>query len=174
MQTQFNKGFTIIELMIALIILSIAMSFAIPSYRTFTANAQIRSTAESIRSGLQIARAEAIKRNSNVRFTLATDSSWVVGCPVVNANCPATIQTKTAKEGGASTVSIVRVGSTNIIFNSFGMRVATAGQLSQVDVDNSAISAADSRNLRVTIATGGAARVCDPNVSVPTDPRFCS
>ena len=173
MQTQFNKGFTIIELMIAIIILTILLSIAIPSYRTITANTQIRSTTESIRSGLQIARAEAIKRNDTVKFTLANDSSWVVGCQNVTANCPATIQNKTAKETSTSTISLVKTGSNDVAFNAFGMRIAAAGQLSQVNVDNN-ISGIDTRDLRVTIEAGGAARVCDPNVGTATDPRFCS
>ena len=61
-----QSGFSIIELMVAIVILVITLSIAVPSFSQFILNTQIRSAAESIRNGLQLARAEAIKRNEVV------------------------------------------------------------------------------------------------------------
>ncbi len=177
-------GFTLIELMVTIAILAIVLSIAFPSYRTFVANAQIRSTAESIRNGLQLARAEAIKRNSNVKFTIASaanDSSWSVGCVTVVADadgdgvaeCPAVIQSKAAGEGSASTISLTKVGSNTLTFINLGTTNYTVGQLSRVNIDNTSIPASISANLSVFIQAGGNARLCDPNVAT-TDPRYCS
>lgn len=183
MRQNCESGFTLIELMVTITILAIVLSAAFPSYRAFVANAQIRSTAESIRNGLQLARAEAIKRNANVTFTIASaanDSSWSVGCVTVIVDsdgdgvdeCPAIIQSKTAREGSASTISLTKVGSNTLTFINLGTTSATAGQLSRVNIDNTSIPASVSANLSVSIQAGGNARLCDPNAAA-TDPRYC-
>lgn len=168
-----QSGFSFIELMVVVVVLAIVASIAIPSFRNFIANAQIRTTTESIRNGLQIARAEAVKRNAVVRFTLNSDKSWLVGCPTVAANCPATIQSKPSKEGSATTITLTLTGANNISFTSLGTVTATAGQLSQVVVDSSAIPAANTADLRITIGVGGNVRVCDPNIVATSDSRHC-
>lgn len=170
-----QSGFSLIELMVALSILAILASVAFPSYRQLIANTQIRSVTESIRNGLQVARAEAVKRNAIVRFTLNNDTSWTVGCPTVNANCPAIIQAKPAKEGSSSTVTLAITGAQTVSFTNLGFVDPTIpGQMSQVNVDNSSIPAADSKDLRVNIGAGGLVRVCDPNVTVVTNSKYCS
>lgn len=170
-----QKGVTLVELVIGVAILAIVSAIAVPSYTEFIANSQIRSTTESIRNGLQVARAEAVKRNATVAFTLnGSDTSWVVGCPTVSVNCPATIQTKAPKEGGSGTVTVAITGSNTISFTNLGNATAAAGQLSVVNVDNSSVPAASSRDLRIRVGAGGNVRVCDPNISTTTDAGYCA
>lgn len=166
-----QKGMTAVELVIGVALLGIVSAIAVPSYTEFIANTQIRTATESIRNGLQVARAEAIKRNASVNFTLNTgDTSWVVGCTTTTANCPATIQSKTAKDGGSGTVTVAVTGTNPVIFNNLG----SVSGLSQINIDNSSIPAAKSKNLRVRVGVGGNVQVCDPNISVTTDTRFCA
>ncbi len=164
-------GVTLIELLIGVAILAIVSAIAAPSYTEFIANSQIRSTTESIRNGLQIARAEAIKRNASVTFTLnGSDTSWVVGCVTTTANCPATIQSKAPREGGAGTVSItVNSGTSPVTFTNLGGASAY-----DITIDNTSVVAAKSKELRVRIQAGGNVRVCDPNISTTTDSRYCA
>jgi len=167
-------GFTLIELMLTVIILAIISAIAMPNYRGLVVNSEIRTTAESIRTGMQLARAEAVKRNANVRFTLA-GRAWTVGCVTVNANCPATIQAKHQNEGSSSTITttITPNGATVVTFNSFGTTTG-AGQIRRVAVDSTAIAASATSDLAITIGIGGNPRMCDPNVSATTDVKFCS
>lgn len=66
------RGFTLLELMIAVAIAGVLLSLAITSFNTMMANSQSRTTAESLFSGLRMARAEAIKRNVPMRFQMVT------------------------------------------------------------------------------------------------------
>ena len=82
-------GFSLIELMITLAVLGMLIMIALPNMGTWIQNTQIRTAAEGMQAGLQLARAEALKRNTTVRFQLvdtltsacavsATGRNWVV------------------------------------------------------------------------------------------------
>ena len=62
---------TIIELMIVVAVISILAVMVLPEFKQTIANSQIRGAAESIQNGLQIAKLEAIRRNTNVVFYFA-------------------------------------------------------------------------------------------------------
>jgi type IV fimbrial biogenesis protein FimT len=93
------RGMTLLELMVAMTVFAIALTFAIPSFAEWLQNSQIRSTAESMQNGIQFARAEAVRRNSPTQFQLvsATDNTcvlstagpyWVVNLPTTAAATP--------------------------------------------------------------------------------------
>ena len=65
-----QRGFTLIELMVVVAIMGILLSLGIPAFSEWNRNTRIRNQAESVLTGLQIARAEAVKRNRYVRFQL--------------------------------------------------------------------------------------------------------
>ena len=65
-------------------------------------------------------------------------------------------------------------GSNTISFTNLGNATAAAGQLSVVNVDNSSVPAAKSRDLRIRVGAGGNVRVCDPNISTTTDAGYCA
>jgi len=166
------KGFTLVELMVGLVVIAILMSLAVPSFRTWIQNSQIRNAAESVSSGLQRARAEAVSRNANVEFVMGAGTSWlvqVVGGPNIDSR---------ASDDGSSnttTATILPAASTTITFNSFGgvsVNADASATMTQIDFDSSALPAADSQELRVTIGIGGSTRMCDPNAPI-TSPRAC-
>jgi type IV fimbrial biogenesis protein FimT len=180
----YSRGFTLIELLITVALLGVLAVLGMPSYQEWMQNTRIRTTAESIQNGLQVARAEAVKRNAQVVFTLAINSGWTVGCvtPVADndgdgvADCPAVIQSRSAAEGSSSDISLVLTpdGVNTVTFNSLGqVAPAPAGaSFTQVDIDSNALAAEMSRNLRVTLGVGGNTRMCDPSLA-ETDPRAC-
>ena len=163
-------GFTLIEMMVVVAILAIVASMALPSFRLMIANTQIRSVAESVRNGLQLARAEAVKRNESVIFTLNADRSWRLGCVTVIAGCPAVIMQKGVKEGGGRTVAVAGAGQAT--FTSLGTLAPIVGQLVRVDFTSTTV-ATGTTPLRITLGTGGNARMCDPSIAAAADARSC-
>jgi type IV fimbrial biogenesis protein FimT len=155
--------------MIGVVIMGILAAVAVPSFQAWTRNAQIRNAAESITNGLQKARAEAVARNTNVAFTLGTDSSWTVSV-VTPAS---TIEQRLSTEGSKNvTRTVTPVGAITITFSNFGTVTANADAstpFTQVDL----VATGGNQNLRVTIGAGGNARMCDPNMVAGTSPRAC-
>lgn len=78
-----SRGFTLIELMVGLTIMAFLLMAGVPSLSDWIRNSQMRSAAESIMTGLHQTRAEAVKRNTPVRFQLT--SSVGNDCAVVTS-----------------------------------------------------------------------------------------
>lgn len=166
-------GFTLIEVVVTVAVLVAVSTIAIPAFQASIGNAQIRTVAESIRNGLQQARAEAIKRNARIRFTLQTSSAWQIGCVTVAADCPAVITQKNAVEG-SSTNTTVSADNYSAVFSSFGTRdPAAAAALTVVNVTNAQVKSEERRALRVMLNAGGNVKVCDPTVNTVGDTRAC-
>lgn len=174
-----SSGFSLIELMIGLVILAIAMAVGMPSYSQWIQNSQIRNAAESLQNGMQRARAEAVSRNINIAFTLGGGPFWAI----TQVNTGEVIESRPAAEI-SRTVSFVispiavapATAPTTITFSNLGTVVANADAtptITRINIDSTALAAADSRDLSITIGVGGVVRMCDPNVVATTDPRHC-
>jgi len=71
------RGFTLIELMIILILLSIVMGIAIPNLSRLIRNHQIETQAQTFNSLLQLARTEAVVRRTSVSLS-NNGNAWSV------------------------------------------------------------------------------------------------
>lgn len=164
----YKKGFTLIELLITVAVFAVLTVLALPSFNQWIANTKIRSTTESVLAGFQLARTEAVRLNRGVRMTLSADTSWSVA-EVISGTV---IQTRPAAEGTGNTVMTVTPGTaTTVDFNGLG-RVTNLTPITQVDLDSTSIPAASTKELRITVNTGGSARACDPS-HPSSDPRGC-
>ena len=191
-------GVTLVELMIGITIVSILLMMGAPAFNLWIQNTQNRTAAESILNGLQLARAESVRRNAIVRFDL-TDATglvtWNVGCVTVTADCPATIQSRPAAEGsvqarvGISTDAMplptptghfgtaIAAGTglaAGVSFNGLG-RVPNTNigtDITRIDITNAAIN--DARRFVVIVGTGGQIRMCDPALAFADNPQGCS
>lgn len=184
---ELPRGFTFIELLVALAIGTLLVVLSVPSFNEFLRNSEIRSTTESVVNGLRLARTEAVSRNLPVTFTLVSGGpGWTVD--QINAPCPATnIQAYSKREGGTNTalggvspadaVSVTFDGTGRIIATPTAAATCTAAatpNLARLDVC-SAI-AAGARTLRIVLPVDGGTqgiRVCDPRLTAADDPRGC-
>lgn len=164
---RLQRGVTLIELVITIAIAAILIALAVPSFRIMLANAQIRTAAQGLHDGLQLARVEAIRRNERVIFSKGSQSAWTVSIESDGS----TVQTRPYTEGSTvATVSVTPNGAAQVTFNALGRVVANtdaSSSISQLDIDvpGTVIAAVDSHELRITITTGGAIRLCDPNAT---------
>jgi type IV fimbrial biogenesis protein FimT len=168
-----SAGFTLIELMIALVILAIMLLIALPNFAVWMQNTQIRTAGEAVLNGMQLARAEAIRRNVSIELRMDASSGWTARV----ADPPQeVIQARLAGEGSAAAlVTITPVGARTVTFNSFGSVATNAdgtATVTEIKIDSPSIAAADSRELCILVRAGGNVRMCDPQVAV-TDTRSC-
>ncbi len=166
-----QSGITLIELMIAIALLALLLFVGVESYRTWIQNTQVRTAAEAILNGLQLARGEAVRRNDNVQIVLSGGGGWTVS--VASTGEP--IQSKTDGEGGQNAkLTVTPAGATTVTFNGLGRVVTNLDgtlPISQVEVSSLALADAETRKLRVQVGVGDI-RMCDPQLSAP-DPRAC-
>ncbi len=85
-----NRGFTIIELMIVVVIVAIGVALAVPTYQNIVQKRQVTSAAEQIAAFLALAQGEAVKRNEVVVVSVERDNSdgavWCVGAMIKTAD----------------------------------------------------------------------------------------
>ena len=77
-----TKGFSLIELVVAIAIMGVIMSLGLPALTTYSRNLKLRAAAESFMAGLQLARGEAVRLNSSVELILTNSA------PVPDAGAP--------------------------------------------------------------------------------------
>ncbi|MEO8806010.1 MAG: GspH/FimT family pseudopilin [Burkholderiaceae bacterium] len=196
-----RRGFSIIELMVAVAIVGVMLALGIPSMATYLQNSKIGSAAKSYQAGIQLARSEAIRQNLPIEFVLTNAPivagiegttalnqngvNWVVRAPVLPAS-GATVYTlveaKAALEGSGqaagATPAVEVAGSGGftgaIVFTGLGGTsdgAATAFDLSN-PTGGACAPAGPMRCLRVRVSAGGQVQICDPQAAAG-DSRAC-
>ena len=79
-----SAGFTFVELLIGLVILSILVAIAAPSFSTALAQQRLRQASTELRSTVAIARSQAVKRNAQVRLVPRAGGWGVAGVSVLS------------------------------------------------------------------------------------------
>jgi len=172
-----QRGFGLIEAMVTIAVLAILLAVALPSYQQMIANGRTRTIAESFRAGVDLARAEAMRRNLPVSFAVVSsactastsETNWVVfrGTACSDAT---TIQRFDSGASGAGVT--VDSGNTQVTFGGMGM-VAASNPITRINFTNTTLPETQRRPLRLTINAGGQTRLCDPGVTTSGDPRAC-
>jgi type IV fimbrial biogenesis protein FimT len=127
-RTPKNRGFTLIEMMIAITVAAILLMIAVPSFRNASLSSQLRSAANDFIVSTNFARSEAIKRGAAVTMCVSTDGSscaaggWEQGWIVLSGTI--VLQHESAAPSGfkmSATGSIA-----NLSFQPIGVGVAPA------------------------------------------------
>ena len=184
------RGFSLVEILIAMTILALLLLLALPNMSEYLRNASVRTAAEIISNGVQLARSEAIRRNTPVEFALvsadptqanvsvAADAAgphWIVRTfqPTAVYTAPDFIQ-----GGGAYSTrnAVIAADSANFSFGSLGRTDLGGNNTIRVTYPSGGNCVADGgsvRCLNVVVQIGGQVRMCDPAVTAAGDTRAC-
>ena len=194
-----NRGMTLIEILVAVAIVALILALGVPSLGTYLQGAKLASATGGYIAGLQMARAEAIRRNLPVEFVLTETPVDTADLPnalapsatgrnfVVRASGPAgfvLVEAKSAAEGsggsgGTSSVTVTGAGAPDafdgrVPFNGLGSVVGD--NTYTLNVANPAGGACHPsgpmRCLRVVVQAGGQIGSCDPQAPFG-DSRAC-
>jgi type IV fimbrial biogenesis protein FimT len=72
---QTAGGFTLIEAMIAIMVMVLLMAIAAPSFRDASLSSQLRASATNLAASAYLARSEALKRNTVVTMCMSSDGA---------------------------------------------------------------------------------------------------
>lgn len=186
-----QEGFSIIELSVALTVVAVLLTLGVPSLSGYIQNARLGSAAKSFYTGLQTARAEAVKRNAEVEFVMtntavasgienalvadARGRNWVVRARP-SASAPyELIEAKSILEGGGAAVTVA-ASAAQVSFNALGGSFTGVGQT--IVLENPAmgqcVPLGPVRCWNVVVSPGGQVRLCNPDPAASgSDTRKC-
>jgi type IV fimbrial biogenesis protein FimT len=120
-----NKGFTLIELMTSVGIISILLALASPGLSAFVKNNKITTSAKNFYSDLNYAKSEALKGSGNVVMKAVTGSAYADGWIIfVDMNGNGSYDSGDIilrQQDALPTNQLITIGSQNYLsFNSYG------------------------------------------------------
>jgi type IV fimbrial biogenesis protein FimT len=161
---QIENGFTLVEVLVVMMIVGLLTAAALPAMRRHLANADIRGVAEEMRSGIEQARSEAIRRNTTVRFD-RNGTGWNVVLPGSGGTPDTTLF---ARPPRAQTQVTVTADVDTISFSGSGW-TSPFGQAMNVNLRAPSADACRPAGgincLNVVVAAGGLVRSCDPGAT---------
>lgn len=167
-----QRGFSLIEVMVALALVVLAMLLGLPAFTSTLASMRVRAVAEGMLAGIQTARTEAVRRNQQVAFRLDAETGG--GWSVLLVNDGSTLQAKPASEGGS--VNVQADLDTTLNFNNLGQRTAPVGGVLTFSLTNpgggDCQPSGSIRCLSLLVQPSGEVRLCDPQRAAP-DPQAC-
>lgn len=197
---QRQRGVTLVEVAVVMVITGFMFAYALPEMRNWMRSLKVRSAGESVLNGLNVARMEALKRNTPVTFWLVSDASpvptnacsrssssaqWVVSINDPAGKCGAEMgkddvepvllgRSKAQEFSNKLTIAATDASGSDVdrvAFTGLGQVQQVAG-VPSIQVVDITSTETGARRLRVVIENGGGVRLCDRDVS-STDPRAC-
>lgn len=130
-------GFTLIELMITLALLTIVLGIAVPNFTAFIQKTQLRGQADDLVAILQYARGEAATRRTTAEVAVNDTGPWVVsvsGQPIrelshntSQAKMDANIDTITYRANGTGTPAVITICRDDAAEKAYVVEVRASG-----------------------------------------------
>jgi len=160
---KFNRGFTLIELMVTLAVLGILATLAAPSFQNLIRSTRLSTAANDLSSAMALARAEAIRRGA--RVTLCRSSTSANALPTCDTGGGAwTDGWVLFVNSDADTPPAIDAGE-EILRRGGPMNVATLSVQTTADVANSVTYRPDGMaRLDNNRPANGIVRVCAPEL----------
>lgn len=179
-----QQGYNLIEIVVVVGVLALLLAMGVPAMSDWIANSRVRTAAEGMLNGMQLARAEAVRRNSPVNLNIGADGiSWDVALPPPDGTV---LQTRAADAGiGISAAATrtrpnltdtpVTITSPSVTFNGWGLLYTNiAGTMEQTAaVAIRYTSAAPGARAMCAVIVANTPRLCDPQRTDANDPRAC-
>lgn len=157
-----KKGFTLIELVIAIFIVLILAIIGIPSLTHFLESSKLRSVSGLYAQNLRYAKSEAVKLNQSITVVFQAGTNWCYGI-TKNSTCDCTVIASCElgsfnyQQYPHTSLSLVGIATNAIVFT--GVRGLT-------NVSNgSAIFSLASKNIKVSCGRIGNIRNCSDSVA---------
>jgi len=125
------RGLTLIELMVAIVVLAVLIGIGVPSFRNASLGARLSAVANDLLASIQLARSEAIKRNATVKLCASTNGTscaastvgWEKGWIILDATNDVILAQQAAPVGFKVTQS---GGTTELQFQPIGVGATAA------------------------------------------------
>lgn len=98
LRRRHSRGFSIVEMMIALVLIAIGSALALPSYQTMIEKRHLSRGAEQLMAFMNSAQSRSIQWNErlNVSWNRTGDTEWCVGANLGNTVCNCTVTDTTS------------------------------------------------------------------------------
>lgn len=156
-----RRGLTLVELVIALAILAVLGTLALPSMGRQIERHRLQAAAQALAADLGEARFEAARRGLPLHLEVRAGDDWcwvVATAPHCTCDAPASCRLKAVRAADHRGVRVVE--ARDVRFDADG----------RADIDIAALLEAGPRRMRVQIGTLGRARVCSAAGEVPGVP----
>jgi type IV fimbrial biogenesis protein FimT len=173
-----QSGFTMVEVMMAVVLLAISAALSLPSYREMVEKRQLTNGAEQIMAFVNSAQMEAMKQNSivTVSYSRTADNNWCFGATLGAAACDCNETTSTETDfctidTAQRVITNANTGNVNLLKSITGDGAYSFDPVRGIltDIDDSLAVEMSSNNqdyqLNLTVSATGQAILCSKDSS---------
>jgi type IV fimbrial biogenesis protein FimT len=149
--TRHERGMTLIELMVALVIMGMLMVSAGPFFGDYVTNSRLREGGNTVLTEALMAQSEAIKRNTTIR--LSTDGATVRALDMTDPLAPVVLRERTLAGNVSAATATLDFGSEG--------RPVPFGTAGSINLSMAGVTcSSDLRCPGLRVDAGGAIRLC--------------